>query len=141
MGQMLRTLAVAGLLLSVCSSQVHDKRVVPMGYDLYSWQDAKGEWNFCVLLDTNSQKTVKQVFDKRTALRGVDQLKRKLSELPEGASVLWFNRIPLGPQPKAKGSEGLGYPPPNVVEEIQKYAEARKIKVEVLPSERNGAGE
>jgi hypothetical protein len=111
-----------------------------MGYNLYSWQDPKGDWNFCVLFDTNSQKTVKQVFDQRTTLRGVDQLKRKLSKLPEGANVFWFNRIPLGTSPKAKGSEGLGYPPTNMIEEIQRYAETRKIKIEVLPSEKKADG-
>jgi hypothetical protein len=139
MGKILRVVAVICLLASTCLSQGHEKeRLVPKGYELYSWQGAERDWEFCVLFNTDSEKSVKQVFDKRTTLKGVDRLKHRLSELPEGASVFWLNRIPLGTRPKAKGSEGLAYPPQSVIDEIRQYAETRKIKVEVLPSEESG---
>jgi hypothetical protein len=78
---------------------------------------------------TNIEKTVKQVFDEKRTLRGFDQLKRKLDALPEGARMSWLNRIPLGTGPKAKGSERLGYPRSDVIQEIRRYAEGRNIKI------------
>ena len=35
-----------------------------MSYDLYSWQEPDGVWNFCVLPDTSREKTVEEVFSK-----------------------------------------------------------------------------
>jgi hypothetical protein len=105
------------------------REAVPIGYELYSWQEASGEWNFCILYTTNIEKTVKQVFDEKRTLRGFVQLKRKLDALPEGARVSWLNRIPLGTGPNAKGSERLGYPPSDVIQEIRRYAEGRNIKI------------
>jgi hypothetical protein len=103
-----------------------------MGYELYSWQSPNGDWNFCVLFNTSSEKTIEEVFDAKTTLRGVNQLKQKLSTLPEGARIFWLDRIPTGTGPKAKGSGGLRYPPSDIIEEIRHYAEAHKIRIEVV---------
>jgi hypothetical protein len=100
-----------------------------MAYELYSWQDSSGGWNFCVLYNTSSGKTVQQVFSKKTELRGIDQLKRRISQLPAGSSISWVDRLPSGTGPKAKGSENLKYPPPEVMSEIKRFAEAHNIKV------------
>jgi hypothetical protein len=115
--------------ISMCFSQ--NQRVVPMGYELYSWQAPSGHWNFSVLYNTSSEKTVKEVFNPKTVLHGLTRLKQKLRKLPSGATVFWLDRIPSGTGPKAKGSESLSYPPPELIQEIRNYAEEHKVKIDV----------
>lgn len=118
-------------MVLLCASQAFGNagQKPPMAYELYSWQDADGGWNFCVLYNTSSQKTVQQVFSKKTELRGVDQLKHRISELPAGASISWVDRLPSGTGPKAKGSESLKYPPAETMADVKRFAEAHSIKV------------
>ena len=122
------------MMLSVSVSQVRDSppHETRMGYELYSWPESSDRWNFCIRLNTNSEATVKQVFDKKTVLRGVAQLKRRISELPAGAKVFWVDRIPSGNGPKAKGSESLSYPRAELREEIRGYAKKHQVEVQVL---------
>jgi hypothetical protein len=122
------------MTLSVCVSQVRDSppHETRMGYELYSWPGSSGRWNFCIRLNTNSEATVEQVFDKRTVLRSVAQLKRRISELPAGTQVFWVDRIPSGNGPKATGSESLSYPPAELREEIRGYAKKHQVEVQVL---------
>jgi hypothetical protein len=99
-------------------------------YELYSWQTSIGnDWKFCLLPTTSREKTVKEVFNEKTALRGVDQIKRKISELPAGSTILWASRLPFGNRPKAKGSEILKYPPAEVLAELRQYAQERNVEI------------
>jgi hypothetical protein len=101
----------------------------PLTYQLYSWEDANGGgWNFSVLHDTNRQKTVAEVFNPKVTLKGLDQLERKLSEMPKGSHVVWFDRLTLGGT-KVKGSESLKYPPDQVVAEIKQHAQTQNIDI------------
>jgi hypothetical protein len=106
------------------------KRATPLGYELYSWQDdPKGtRWNFSLLYTTNRGKTVKEVFDRKIILRGVEQFKHRVSELPKGSMIVWTDRLMLNGQ-RLKGSERLGYPPPDVREEVRNYIEGRQIEL------------
>lgn len=97
------------------------------GYDLYSWKAADG-WNFSVLYNTDRQKTVKEVFDPKKTLRGLNELKRRVSEIPAGELIVWFDRLTVGGV-KVKGSEGLAYPPEEVITEIISYARGRGIDI------------
>jgi hypothetical protein len=78
--------------------------------------------------NTSGEKTVQQVFSEKTRLRGVDQLKHRLSELPAGANVYWVDRLPSGTGPRAKGSESLRYPPAEIMADVKRFAEAHKVK-------------
>jgi hypothetical protein len=101
----------------------------PMTYELYSWQDAHGDgWKYRLLYNTSRQKTVEEVFDDRAVLRGIDQLKKKLSVLPMGSTIVWFDRLTLNTI-RLKGSEGLKYPPQEIVDDLTHYAEKRGIKI------------
>jgi len=101
----------------------------PIYYELYSWKDSKtGEWNFSLLYNTNRNKTVKEVFNKRRVLRGVDNLKVRLSVIPRGSHVVWFDQLTFNGA-KAKGSEALAYPPEGIVNEVRRYARSRNIEV------------
>jgi hypothetical protein len=46
-------------------------------YELYSWQDSKGSWDFSLLPNTSSEKSVDLVFSKEAVAQGLDQLKAK----------------------------------------------------------------
>jgi hypothetical protein len=115
----------------LCASQRPEKaeQKTPMVYELYSWQDSSGGWSFCVLYNTSSEKTVKEVFNKKTELRGVDELKHRISELPAGASISWVNRLPTGTKPNVKGSEGLKYPPAEIMDDVKRFAEAHGVTI------------
>jgi hypothetical protein len=109
--------------------------VVLVGYELYSWQESNGRWSFCVLPSPSGVNvSAEEVFNKKFRLSGVKDLKRKLSGLPEGATIYWPNRI-TGTDQKAKGSQKLSYPPPETIQDIRRYSESRKIKVEILSGE------
>lgn len=121
------------LAFTMCAAQHSPKAkgLTPMTYELYSWQNSKsGDWNFSILYNTSREKTVKEVFNKKAVLRGLDQIEWKISELPVGSTIIWCYRLPSGPElPRAKGSERLRYPPANIVQEIRSHAETRKIKI------------
>lgn len=101
--------------------------VIPT-YELYSWQDSNGAWNFSLLYTTNRQKTVEEVFNEKTALHGVDKLKRRISKLPKSSRVVWFDRLTLGGV-RVEGSESLKYPPKEIVDELKRYSDAHAIKL------------
>ena len=104
-----------------------------MSYELYSWRESNGSWNFCVLaIPSGVNVSAEQVFNKRFLLSGVKELKRKISGLPVGATIFWLDRISLSTGQKAKESEKLSYPPSETIQGIRRHAEAYKIKVEVL---------
>jgi TonB family protein len=98
-------------------------------YQLYSWQEIDGDhWNFSVLHDTDRQKTVGEVFTPKTVFRGLDQLKQRISEMPEGSRIVWFDRLTIGGA-GVKGSERLKYPTEEVVAEVRRHAQARGIEI------------
>jgi hypothetical protein len=84
------------------------------------------------LFNTNSEKTSKEVFNKKTALRGVENLKRRIGELPDRSTIFWLDRVPLGTKPKAKGSDKLRYPSEDVIEQVKREASGQHIEVKVL---------
>jgi hypothetical protein len=102
---------------------------VLMVYELYSWQGSDGSWSFCVLPNTSSETPLGAVFNKKTELRGVGQLRQRISQLPERASVVWVDRLPSGTGPKVKGRDALKYPPEEIISDVKRFAEERKIKV------------
>lgn len=98
-------------------------------YELYSWQDSRsGEWNFSVLYNTSREKSVKEVFNKKSILVGLDQVKHKISEMPAGSKIIWLDELVFDGK-RQKGSEGLKYPPTEMIQEITRYARSRNIEM------------
>lgn len=122
----LAVMCCGGLLIAAHSQS--GKPTTPLAYQLYSWQDASSGWRFCVLHDTNRQKSISEVFDPNATLKGLDQLRRTLSSMPEGSRLVWFDRLTIGGV-KVKGSESLKYPPKEVVSEVRKCARQRDIEI------------
>ena len=128
---LLAVLTCSAAAAACASPQRGDEgRQIPVVYERYSWQDSgSNNWNFCVLYNTSRQKKVKEIFNEKTTLQGVDQLKRKMSDIPPGSKIVWFDRLTLSGH-RVRGSEGLKYPPPDIVEDVKRYAEARQIRIE-----------
>jgi hypothetical protein len=101
---------------------------VVLTYELYSWQNQRGGWNFCLLFTTNRQKTVEEVFNKKSTLYGLDALKKRISELPIHSNIVWFDRLTLSGT-RVKGSESLRYPPKEIVEEVKHYAAGHNVEI------------
>jgi hypothetical protein len=99
-------------------------------YELYSWQAANGDWRFAILPSPSGPNiSADEVFDKRVRLNNVKELKRKVSELPVGSTIIWLKRIADADEVNEK--ERVGLPPSSLIEDLQHYAEARTIKVDL----------
>jgi len=152
---MQQMLAVILTILSIigASPKTYYINEIELTYELYSWQEPigalndnwtrpiiewnrdweqrPGEWNFCVLITTSSEKSVQAVFSDKNRLRGIQALKEKLVGLPSGTKVYWITRLPTDQKsPKAKGSESLASPPPELVKDILDFADAHNIKID-----------
>jgi len=60
-------LAMTCIAMAFSASQLpNDGKAVKLTYyELYSWQELDGTWNFCVLPNTSREKSVEEVYDKR----------------------------------------------------------------------------
>ncbi len=61
------------------------------GIELYSWRPATGIWHFSLLIGTNRTKTIEEITDQTVAIISVEELKKKLGQLPKGENVFWLN--------------------------------------------------
>lgn len=133
--QVVLLVTLAYMAIAVCAAQepAGSLQKPPMGYELYSWQEPNGRWDFS-LLASPSGVNIKaaQVFDKQFLLHGIEQLTRRISRLPSGATIYWLDGISGETGGRAKGSRGLAYPSENVMEQVRQYAETTHVKVKVL---------
>ena len=98
-------------------------------YELYSWQDDRGVWDFGLFpAISNSGLAAKLITNRKTALIGLDKLKTKIATLPLNSEILWLDRT-VGVYAKAKGSEILKYPPAGMVADLKGYCESKGIKL------------
>ena len=116
--QALGLIAMALAAICVCSAQ-KSSEMPSKTYQLHSWQDSDGTWNFCVLPSADSEHCV---------LRGLGELKKRISGLPSGTVVYWIDRTP------GTGSNLGSYPPPSVIKQVKEYAGKRKVKIELMSS-------
>ncbi len=98
-------------------------------YELYSWPSSVGEWNFSVLYNTSRQKAASEIFDNATSLKGLNQLKQRISQMAPGSKITWFGELTGADGRKQKGTGKLAYPPDSVVQEVKKFAAARNIEI------------
>jgi hypothetical protein len=101
---------LVGSLLSGCGT-ASQPTATPFGesmkgYELYSWPDGN-QWNFSLLVGTNREKTLDEIKDTKTILRGVDALTSALEQMPAGQYITWSSR------------ETLSFPPADVIEQIE----------------------
>jgi hypothetical protein len=118
--------------LPVCGKEAPKPAQVVPTYELYSWQQPQGAWDFCLLYTTDRQKEPEEVFSEKTVIRGVAQLKREISKLPHSSRIVWFDRLTLNGV-KIKGSEPLEYPTKEMIDDVKRYANSRGIKISGAP--------
>lgn len=100
-------------------------------YELYSWPESNDIWNFRLLPSPSGVNIpVETIFDEKFRIRGIDELKRKLSVLPTGTRIIWLPGLAPGQNPNKEGSK-LALPSSHTVEKVKRYANQRGIRVEV----------
>lgn len=127
--------ALTCLAIAFCSAQsANDSlRKLPMGYELYSWQEANGSWDFCLLPSPSGVSIrAEEVFNKKFLLHGVNGVNRGLSKLPIGATIIWLDRILPEARSKVAESHCLGYPSADIIEQVRRYAATRHLQVQML---------
>jgi len=123
-------LGVCFAVLSCSGRSASDSADEAPLYEMCSWPEAEGGWNFRVMEGSPDFGWVPDaIFDTKFILHGIDQLKRKISELPPGSEVNWFDHTV---QDHMTGTEALVYPPDDLIDEIVSYAGKRGIKIRPL---------
>jgi hypothetical protein len=116
---------LSGFAQSTHSTTSANTGLIPT-FELYSWRNPQGTWDFCLLHTTNHRKTVEEVFNEKCAEHGIERLKQRMSKLPRPSRIVWFDRLTFRGV-KLKGSEGLEYPPKEVVDQVKIYCDTHSI--------------
>jgi len=105
-------------------------------YELYSWQEAGGSWNFCMLPSPSGVNvTTKQVFSPQCRIAGLRNLKKRVSELPEHAKVFWLDHVWNSDERDERYAKGrkLRFPPSNVITDVEHEAEHHGVELQMAP--------
>jgi hypothetical protein len=78
-----------------------------------------------------------EIFNKKFVLHGVHDLDRRISKLPVKATIYWLDQIRPEADPEAKERPRLSYPPSNIIEQVRRRAETRRVEVQMLEGIRN----
>ena len=131
-----RTLVMLALILAAIppsAAQTSDgfAHPSPRLYELYSWRQSNGIWNFCLLPSPSGVNIpVETIFSKKFRITGIDQLERKISLLPTGMRIILMNGITADQTPTRESSK-LAVPPSHTVEQVKRYAEQHHVQVRV----------
>jgi hypothetical protein len=75
------------------------------------------------------KKAASEIFDNATSLKGLNQLKQRISQMAPSSKITWFGELTEAGGRKQKGTGRLAYPPNSVVQEIKKFAAERNIEI------------
>ena len=106
----------------------------PSLYELYSWPQAGGGWDFSLLASPSGVNIpAESIFNKKVRLNGVTQLERRISRLPKGAGIIWISGI-MPREAQTSQTRRLALPPTETVEQVKHYAEAHGIQIDIRGS-------
>jgi hypothetical protein len=91
---------------------------------LYSWQIAGGKYRFVLIPESEQERFVRKFNRNQKYIEGVGELESKLLALPRSTIVAW----------RTREEQRLVYPPPQMVHQIQDFAERHGIAFEVIPT-------
>jgi hypothetical protein len=116
--------------VAVCFAvQKHPQPEKIKTFELYSWQDAKGEWTFSLWPATSNAGLHPDVILRpSSALTGQEKIKRSIAKIPSGSEIIWLDHA-IGMWKDAKGWERIKYPPADVVADIRKFCNAKGFKL------------
>lgn len=125
-------LAVLSLMLFPVSSvrfQEKNERPHPVTivYELYSWQESRGQWCFSILTMTDRAKTAEDIFDKQQTIHGIARLKESISKMPRNTQLVWMKNPWEGTS--VKGTESVVRPPQETMNEVKRFAATKHVKV------------
>ena len=127
-------LTLATIPGSVAQTPADSTHLPPQLYELYSWPQLNGMWNFCLLPSPSGVNIrIETIFKKRVRLTGVGQLKRRISELPTGTRIIWLSGITSGETPTTE-SRKLALPPRQTVEQVERYAGMHGVEMDLPDS-------
>ena len=134
MSALLRVHIVTALSLIVAATfqAGHADNTVKLTCVLYSWPTSSGDWEYSLRVGPSGRTLyAEEVFDKKSVVLGTRNLKRKFTQLPSGTLVHWLKHIDPQPDRSTTQSAKLSYPPPETIREINDYAAAHGVKLEV----------
>jgi hypothetical protein len=127
-------LILAAIPCSVAQTSADSTHLPPRLYELYSWPQSNGVWNFCLLPSPSGVNIrAETIFDKKVRLTGVAQLEHRIAELPTGTKIIWMNGITSGESPTAE-SKKLALPPSQTLKQVKRYAGAHDVQMDVPSS-------
>jgi hypothetical protein len=127
-------LTLAAIPCSVAQTPDDFAHLQPRLYELYSWPQSNGIWNFCLLPSPSGVNIrAETIFNKKVRLIGVADLKRRISELPTGTRIIWMNGITSGETPTPE-SRKLALPPTQTVEQVKRYAGTHGVQMDIPSS-------
>jgi len=132
---LLWTLLIGLLPACLCLAQVSGGPGRPEGSPtrggagvLIGWQDLKGRWTFSIFEWPFGRAPTLEDVRRYPVLRGREQLKRKISSLPEGYILTWQDQRMLDPDSvKPVDRPLLTVPPQAVRAEVKRFAEAHHV--------------
>jgi hypothetical protein len=130
-------LTIAVIPFSVTQTLEGFARVPPQTYELYSWPQSNGIWNFRLLRSPSGVNiSAETIFDKKFRLTGIPQLKRKISELPTGTTIIWMSGIASSETPTLE-SRKLALPSTQTVAQVKRYAGTHGVQMDIPNSSPN----
>jgi hypothetical protein len=86
--------------------------------EIYTWKPEGQEWHFSIFFSKGRGilKTEEQITNPKFAFSGMDELKKRLSKVDDGAIVVWRN----------VGKENL---PDAILEELKRFCATKRLKL------------
>lgn len=116
---------VVATIVPVSVNEGTSSTKVAMVYELYSWESKGGGWSFSLLVNTSMEKSPQQVFDPKAELLGVSRLKKRMAQLPKGATIYWLTSLK-----SLRGHQKLSLPPAGIRTQVRQAAEQLKLTLE-----------
>src|ERR1700722_5287956 len=127
-------LTLAAIPGSVAQTPAHSTHLPPRLYELYSWPQSNGIWNFCLLPSPSGVNIrAETIFDKKVRLTGLAQLEHRVAELPAGTRIIWLNGITSG-ESLTPESKKLALPPSQTLKQVKRYAGAHGVQMDIPSS-------
>jgi hypothetical protein len=108
--------------LKVDSSSILSKTGIPTlakEHRIYSWKD-RGEWHFALITKGQSAKTVEEIKSSSLAVKGVNELKKRLDLMPRHQRIMWSAR-----------EEGLSLPSESMIAQIKGHCDGFGLILQV----------
>jgi hypothetical protein len=127
-------LTLAAIPCTVAQTPDDSTHLPPRSYELYSWPQSNGIWNFCLLPSPSGVNIrTEYIFNKKVHLIGVAKLEHGISELPNGTRIIWMNGITSGESPTPE-TKRLALPPTQTLEQGKRYAGAHGVQMDIPSS-------